>query len=89
LDYRGEVVLKFPENFKYLANEGKARIRKQVANSIIVHLYEANTAKENPLLDKVFRVEHMQTRSEPINFAGETWDDDILHFRESLIRVER
>ncbi|RFU35995.1 hypothetical protein B7463_g383, partial [Scytalidium lignicola] len=82
-------MLKFPENFKELKDDEKQRIRQQVASSIVLHLYEMNIAKENPRLNKVFHVEHGRTRGEPISFASDTWDDDILPFRESLIRVER
>jgi hypothetical protein len=89
VDHQGEVVLKFPENFKDIEDDKKIKLRRQIASSIILHLYETNTAKENPRLNKVFRDKHGRTRTEPITFAGDTWDDDILPLRESLIRVER
>jgi hypothetical protein len=89
IDYDGEVILKFPENYKQLKDEEKIPIRKQVVSSIILHLYENLTAKENPRLSRVFRTEHGRTRGEVISFCGNTWDDDILPFRESLIRIER
>ena len=89
VDHRGEVILKFPENFTDMTDDEKIKLRRQVASSIILHLYETNTAKENPHLNKVFRAEHGRTKTEPIAFAGGTWDDDILPLRESLVRVER
>ena len=89
VDHHGEVVLKFPENFKDIEDDEKIKLRRQIASSIILYLYETNTAKENLRLNKVFRDEHGRTRAEPITFAGDTWDDDILPLRESLIRVER
>ena len=89
VEHQGDVILKFPENYKGLTDEEKIPIRKQVASSIILHLYETLTAKENPRLSKLFRLEHGRTMGEVISFAGNTWDDDILPFRESLIRIER
>ncbi|KAI9675676.1 MAG: Phosphotransferase enzyme [Caeruleum heppii] len=89
VNYQGDMVLKLPENFRDLGDDEKVRIKSQVAKSIITHLYELNTAKQNPRLNKVFRSKHGRTRWEPIQFAGDTWDDDILPLRESLIRVEK
>ncbi|KAL3417139.1 hypothetical protein PVAG01_11139 [Phlyctema vagabunda] len=89
IDYQGEVMLKFPESYKSLTDEEKIPIRRQVASSIILHLYENMTARENPRLSKVFRLEHGRTRGEVISFASDSWDDDIIPFRESLIRIER
>lgn len=89
VDYQGEVILKFPQNYKDLTDDEKIPIRRQVTSSIILHLYENFTAKANPRLSKVFSTEHGRTRGEVISFASDTWDDDILPFRESLIRIER
>ncbi|KAI9836106.1 MAG: hypothetical protein M1819_001722 [Sarea resinae] len=89
VDHRGEVILKLPTNFKDLKDGKKAELRRQVASSIILHLYKLYTAKINPRLNKVYRVEHGRTRGEAISFAGDTWDDDILPFRESLVRIEK
>ena len=89
VNHQGEIVLKLPKNFRDLGDDEKARVKGRVANSIVLHLYELNTAKYNPRLNKVFRSRHGRTRWEPISFAGDTWDGDILPLRESLIRVER
>lgn len=89
VDYHGDILLKAPPNFKDLGSEEKIKIRRQMSSSIILSLYERHTAKENPLLDRVFRFPHGPTRLNPIQFVGDTWDDDILPLREALIRVER
>ncbi|TVY94253.1 Altered inheritance of mitochondria protein, mitochondrial [Lachnellula willkommii] len=89
INYNGEIMLKLPENYKHLKEEEKIPIKEQVASSIILYLYENFTAKENPRLSRVFRTEHGRTRGEVISFCGNTWDDDILPFRESLVRMER
>ncbi|KAL2862667.1 uncharacterized protein BJX67DRAFT_391106 [Aspergillus lucknowensis] len=46
-------------------------------------------AKEVSVLDKAVRVNHGRTRCDPIRFVGDTWEDDILPLRESLIGVEK
>jgi len=89
INYNSEIMLKLLENYKHLTEQEKIPIKEQVASSIILHLYENFTAKENPRLSKVFRTEHGRTRGEVIRFCGNTWDDDILPFRESLVRMER
>ncbi|KAL2006085.1 hypothetical protein VTN00DRAFT_9739 [Thermoascus crustaceus] len=45
--------------------------------------------EKNPLLTKAFHLDHGKTRRLPVEFAGSTWDDDIISFREALINVER
>ena len=89
LDHRGEVLLRLPENFKELEVDEQNRLREQVSVSILLHIYETHTATQNPLLSSWYRSRHGKTRTEPILFAGNTWQDDILPLRESLIRVER
>ncbi|EFQ98851.1 phosphotransferase enzyme family protein [Nannizzia gypsea CBS 118893] len=89
VDYHGDIILKPPANFKDLEPNEKARLRKQIASSIILYLYEQKTAKVNPGLDGVFRLKLGRVRCEPISFVSDAWDDDILPLRESLINVER
>ena len=89
MDYQGDLTLKLPDNFKTLPDDEQAQVKHHVARSIILHLYELNTAKVNPRLTKVFHCPHGRTRWEPIHFASDTWHDDILPLGESLIRIER
>ena len=89
LDYVGEVMLKLPENFKELEADEQDRFSHQVTSSILLYIYETKTAKLNPPLNRVLRLEHGKTLTELVDFAADTWDDDILPFRECLIRVER
>lgn len=88
VNYDGDIILKPPPNFKELEPSEKARLKKQIASSRILHLYELQTAKRNTSLNKVFRLKLGQVRCQPISFVGDTWDDDILPLRESLINVE-
>ncbi|KAL4935124.1 hypothetical protein BDV06DRAFT_217657 [Aspergillus oleicola] len=89
VDYDGEIILKPPANFKELDPTEKKRIRETMSKSIILYLYEQQLAEEVPLLDKAIRFEYGRTRCEPVLFAGNTWDNDIIPLRESLIRVEK
>ncbi|RAH65565.1 uncharacterized protein BO66DRAFT_415056 [Aspergillus aculeatinus CBS 121060] len=89
VDYNGEVILKAPENFKQLDLAEKARIRGLMSCSILLYLYEKQIARELPLLNKILRFDHGRTRCNPVLFVGDTWEDDLLPFRESLIRLER
>ncbi|KAL4897301.1 kinase-like domain-containing protein [Aspergillus ambiguus] len=89
VEYHGDIILKAPANFKDLEPDDKKRVREQMSRSIILYLYEKQIVKEVPLLNKVIRFNHGRTRCEPIQFVGDTWDDDILPLRESLIRIEK
>ncbi|TVY26231.1 Altered inheritance of mitochondria protein, mitochondrial [Lachnellula hyalina] len=90
VDYDGEVLLKLPENYESLEEgEAKARTRKQVEKSIVLYTYETETDKNNPLLSEILRLHHGRTRRETVQFAANTWDGDIIPFRQCLIRIER
>lgn len=82
-------MLKLPENFSELEADERDRLSEQVASSIVLYIYENRTARQNPVLSRLYRLKHGQTRIQPILFAGDTWTDDILPPRESLIKVER
>lgn len=89
VEHHGDMILRLPEDFKFLGDEEKAQVKRQVACSLVRLAYETLTGEENPRLSKVFQFEHGRTRTEPIIFACDTWDDDILPFRETLINIER
>lgn len=89
LDHRGEILSRLPDNFKELEADERNRLNEQVSASILLHIYETHTARQNPLLSRLYRLPHGKTWIQPILFAGDTWRDDILPLRESLIKVER
>jgi hypothetical protein len=90
VDYNGEVLLRLPDKYDSLEEgDEKARIRRQVEKSIVLYSYERETDRENPLLSEILRMHNGRTRRETVQFASNTWDGDILPFRECLIRVER
>jgi len=87
--YQGSILLKRPDNFDDLDDERKAQIKQQISKSVLLQLYLMETEERNPILAKVFHLDHGKTRRLPVEFAGDTWDDDIVSFREALINVER
>ncbi|CAD6448374.1 ea77e627-0550-48d3-b66d-8400f355dfdf [Sclerotinia trifoliorum] len=90
VDYNGEVLLKLPEDYESLEEgDEKASMRKQVEKSVILHTYETETDKNNPLLSEILRMHHARTRRETLQFASKTWDGDIVPLRQCLIRIER
>jgi len=90
VDYNGEVLLRLPENYERLEEgDEKARIRKQVEKSIVLYTYETETEKTNPFLSEILRIHHGRTRRVTVEFAANTWDGDIIPFRQCLIRIER
>jgi hypothetical protein len=89
VDYDGEIILKHPNNFDELEPDKRNEMEKQIASSIIIYLYEKEIAVQNPRLHKVFHLKSGRRRTEPILFAGDTWDNDILPLRETLIRIAR
>ncbi|RAH45621.1 phosphotransferase family protein [Aspergillus brunneoviolaceus CBS 621.78] len=89
VDYSSKVILKAPESFKQLNLAEKARIRGLISRSILLYLYEKQIARELLLLNKVLRFNHGWTRCNPVLFVGDTWEDDLLPLRESLVRLER
>ncbi|KAF9894411.1 Phosphotransferase enzyme [Aspergillus nanangensis] len=89
VDYQGSVLLKRPDNFDRLDPEKQVQIKRQIFKSTLFQLYLMETEKCNPLLAKAFHLDHGKTRRLAFELAGNTWDDEIVSFRESLINVER
>lgn len=90
VDYDGEVILRLPEHYEGTKDaDEKARVRSQVERSIVLHAYESDTRKTNPILHEVYHLPLGRNRKDTINFSGNTWDGDIIPFRQCLIRVAR
>lgn len=83
------MLLERPGNFDALDAEEQAEIKQMIFRSTLFQLYLMETKKHNPGLAKLSDLDHGKTRRLPVEFAGNTWDDDIVSFRESLINVER
>jgi hypothetical protein len=87
--YPGDVMLRLPENYKTLDKTEQDRVATQVEKSLVQYFYEIETRKENPLLAAVNAIPHRPTRKQTVDFVENTWEDDILPFRQCLIRLER
>lgn len=89
VDYQGDLLLNRPDNFDELDSEDQAQIKRKIFKSTLFQLYLMETEKRNPLLARAFHLDYGKTRRLAIELAGNTWDDDIISFRESLIQVEK
>ncbi|KAH6690267.1 kinase-like domain-containing protein [Leptodontidium sp. MPI-SDFR-AT-0119] len=89
MDYNGKVLLKLPENYETLEGDEKARTRRQVEKSIVLYTYETETETKNALISEILRMHRGRPRRETVQFAANTWDGDIIPFRQCLIRLER
>ncbi|RYP57608.1 hypothetical protein DL769_009386 [Monosporascus sp. CRB-8-3] len=90
VDYDGELMLRLPPHYDSLEDEEeKACIRSQVEKSILLWAYERDTKKINHLLHEVYHLPHGRTRRDVVDFSANTWDGDIVPFRESLLRIQR
>lgn len=89
LDYSVEIMMKLPDNFKDLDEPEKERLRHQVSQSILIHGYETESARENPLMYKMMRHYQGQTLKQLDAFANATWNNSIFPLRECLIRMQR
>lgn len=81
--------MRLPEGYKDMEKSDKDRVADQVERSIVQFLYEAEAKKQNPLLVRVHDTPQGTTRRRTIEFAEDTWDGDILPFRQCLVRLER
>ncbi|KAG9228229.1 kinase-like domain-containing protein [Amylocarpus encephaloides] len=89
VDYNGKVLLKLPDNYESFEADEKAHTRKQVEKSIVLYTYETETDKNNALLSDILRIHHGRIKRETVQFAANTWDRDIIPFRQCLIRFQR
>ncbi|PNS14387.1 hypothetical protein CAC42_6900 [Sphaceloma murrayae] len=88
LDYGIDMLMKLPNNFRTLDDARKKQLRYQVSQSILIHVYETTTARDNPLMYKVMRHPHGQTLKNLEAFIGSTWNNCLFPLEECLIRVE-
>jgi len=89
--YDGEVMLKLPERYDDLKDDDdeKTRIRDQVECSIVQFTYDSETKSTNPLAHAASNINQARTRRDTVDFSGNTWDGDIVPFRQCLIRITR
>jgi hypothetical protein len=83
-------MMKLPESYDTLEDEDeKMRVRTQVEKSIVLWTYETETKTTNPILHNVLHINQGRTRRDTIDFSANTWDGDIIPFRQCLIRIAR
>ncbi|KAF1840944.1 uncharacterized protein K460DRAFT_347404 [Cucurbitaria berberidis CBS 394.84] len=88
--YNGELMTKLPESYNALEDEDeKLRVRIQVEKSIVLWTYETETKKMNPILHDIPHIIQGRTRRDTVDFSANTWDEDIIPFRQCLIRIAR
>jgi Phosphotransferase enzyme family len=86
--YKGEAMLKLPKHYDTLTDEEeKTRIRTQVERFLVAWVYESETKASNPILHELFNLPHSRTRRDTVEVASNTWEGDILPFRQCLIRI--
>ena len=90
VNYDGEIVLRLPEYYDTPDDEDeKSRIRTQVEKSIILWTYGSETRKENSIVHDILHVCQGRTRRDTVQFSANTWDRDIIPFRQCLILIVR
>ncbi|KAG4434115.1 hypothetical protein IFR05_010395 [Cadophora sp. M221] len=67
----------------------KTRIRTQVEKSIVFWTYENETKNTNSILHEILSIGQARTRRDIVDFSANTWDGDIIPFRQYLIRIAR
>jgi len=83
-------MLKLPERYHALEDEDeKARVRTQVEKSMVLWTYESETKNTNPILHDILHMRQGRTRRDTVDFSANTWDGDIIPFRQCLIRIAR
>ncbi|KAH7406540.1 kinase-like domain-containing protein [Phaeosphaeria sp. MPI-PUGE-AT-0046c] len=90
VDCNGELMMRLPESYDALEDEDeKLRVRKQVEKSVVLWTYETETKNTNPLLHEILHIVQGRTRRDTVDFSVNTWDGDIIPFRQCLIRIAR
>lgn len=81
--------MRLPESYDALDEDEKLRVRTQVEKSIVLWTYETETKKTNPILRDIMHINQGRTRRDTVDFSANTWDGDIIPFRQCLIRIAR
>lgn len=82
-------MMRLPESYDTLEDDEKSRVRTQVEKSIVLWTYETETKNMNPLLHDILHIVQGRTRRDSVDFSANTWDGDIIPFRQCLIRIAR
>lgn len=88
LKLNGEMMLRLPDEYEEADASSKTEMESKVESSILFFSYNVDI-KKIPLLHKVLQYPDREIRLWPLRFAGDTWDEEILPFRESLIKIQK
>ena len=84
------MLLRLSENYESPTDQDEgAKLRSQVQSSVAAYIYDDETKTANPLLDKVMQLPQWRTRRDTMDFSSNTWDGDIIPFRQYLIWIVR
>lgn len=89
VDYTGDVMLRLLDDYKSMEKSVQDQVAHEVEKSLVQYLYETETNKQNPLLVETNNIPRGITRRQSVEFVEDTWEGDILPFRQCLIRLER
>ncbi|KAK5116399.1 hypothetical protein LTR62_007946 [Meristemomyces frigidus] len=90
VDFKGKRMLQFPDHYKSLdAGPEKDKIRDTVERSILLFIYESELHGTSPVFGRLSHVPHVSMIKETVLFSANTWDNGIIPFRESLIRIQK
>lgn len=88
--YTGEMLLRLPGTYESLTDQDeRAKLRSQVQSSVVAYIYDDETKTANPMPDKVMQLPQWRTRRDAVDFSSNTWDGDIIPFRQCLIWIVR
>lgn len=87
--YSGEVMLRLPENYENMEKKERDIVSASVERSLVQYVYELYTKTQNPLLAEIRSIPQAATRKRLVEYSENTWDRDILPFRQCLIRLEK
>jgi hypothetical protein len=88
--YNREFMMRLPENYQSIEDaDEKLRLRVQVERSLLRSKYDTATKSTNPVLHDSIHIAQESNRRQTRGYASNTWDEDIIPFRQCLIRVAR
>ncbi|KAJ4304590.1 hypothetical protein N0V90_000116 [Kalmusia sp. IMI 367209] len=87
--YIGELLTRLPEDYESMNEDEKMAARRQVDHSLLQIAYDARVKKRNPILDSVNNVSQALNCRRAVEFAENSWGDDVISIRQVLIRVKR
>ena len=83
------MLTELPENFSELNDAAQKQLEYQVSQSVMIDFYQTFTREQNPIMYKLMHLPFGPTLKRLEAFAGDSWDNDLIYLRHSLIMFER